>query len=195
MDKVEELVLESERPILAHSRSLTSSLRALDRISGQHSDLHKAFARLSNFFQHVIDDHLKPGQPEDHSDIISVMLNMINKQSKDVSLAGVNAGAITMIWAMIELTIHPKVLKEIQQEIRFIPERFIVNPIGYKGQHFEFLSFAGGCRICPGMATEMTIMEAHLTLCEVLSIGIVHRLEQLGQVTRGQSMSLIEEVH
>uniref|UniRef100_A0A0D3AVZ7 Uncharacterized protein n=1 Tax=Brassica oleracea var. oleracea TaxID=109376 RepID=A0A0D3AVZ7_BRAOL len=31
------------------------------------------------------------------------------------------------------------------------------------------------------MATEMTIMEAHLTLCEVLSIGIVHRLEQLGQ--------------
>ncbi|CAN6848827.1 unnamed protein product [Brassica oleracea] len=97
MDKVEELVLE---------------------ISGQHSDLHKAFARLSNFFQHVIDDHLKPGQPEDHSDIISVLLNMINKQSKDVSLAGVNAGAITMIRAMIELTIHPKVLKEIQQEIR-----------------------------------------------------------------------------
>ncbi|KAH0899561.1 hypothetical protein HID58_049129, partial [Brassica napus] len=170
-----------------------------NRISGQHSDLHKAFARLSNFFQHVIDDHLKPGQPEDHSDIISVMLNMINKQSKDVSLAGVNAGAITMIWAMIELTIHPKVLKEIQQEIRVtlgdnkekitlhppaplllpretmsdikvigynIPKNTMIeiatlthdrgrdpivgqtltslSPRGYKGQHFEFLSFAGG---------------------------------------------------
>ena len=37
---------------------------------------------------------------------------------QDVFLAGVNAGAITMIWAMTELIRHPKVMKKLQQEIR-----------------------------------------------------------------------------
>ena len=160
---------------------------------------------------------------------------------QDVFLAGVNAGAITMIWAMTELTRHPRVMKKLQQEIRatlgdnkekiteqdlekvhflklviqetfrlhppaplllpretmsdikiqgynipkntmieintyaigrdpncwtnpneFIPERFIDNPIDYKGQHFELLPFGGGRRICPGMATGMTIVELGL---------------------------------
>ncbi|CAE6067453.1 unnamed protein product [Arabidopsis arenosa] len=122
MDKVEELVLESETNLgsFAFIDFFPAGLGwAIDRISGQHSRLHKAFARLSNFFQHVIDDHLKPGQSQDHSDIIGVMLDMINKESKvgsfkvtydhlkgvmsDVFLAGVNAGAITMIWAMTDL--------------------------------------------------------------------------------------------
>ncbi|KAL0761481.1 hypothetical protein Bca101_077631 [Brassica carinata] len=44
----------------------------------------------------------------------------------------------------------------------FIPERFIDNPIDYKGQHFELLPFGGGRRICPGMATGMTIVELGL---------------------------------
>ncbi|CAF2090320.1 cytochrome P450 71B21 [Brassica rapa] len=260
MDKVEELVLESETNLgsFAFTDFFPTGLGwIIDRISGQHSELHKAFARLSNFFQHVIDDHLKPEQPQDHSDIIGVMLDMINKESKvgsfkvtydhlkgvmsDVFLAGVNAGAITMIWAMTELTRHPRVMKKLQQEIRatlgdnkekiteqdlekvhflklviqetfrlhppaplllpretmsdikiqgynipkntmieintyaigrdpncwtnpneFIPERFIDNPIDYKGQHFELLPFGGGRRICPGMATGMTIVELGL---------------------------------
>ena len=156
-------------------------------------------------------------------------------------LAGVNAGAITMIWALTELTRHPRVMKKLQQEIRellgdnkekiteqdlekvhylklviqetfrlhppaplllpretmsdvkiqgynipkntmieintyaigrdpncwtnpneFIPERFVDSPIDYKGQHFELLPFGGGRRICPGMATGMTIVELGL---------------------------------
>ncbi|KAL9830133.1 Cytochrome P450 71B22 [Arabidopsis thaliana] len=260
MDKVEELVLDSETNLgsFAFIDFFPAGLGwAIDRISGQHSRLHKAFARLSNFFQHVIDDHLKPGQSEDHSDIVGVMLEMINKESKvgsfkvtydhlkgvmsDVFLAGVNAGAITMIWALTELTRHPRVMKKLQQEIReilgdnkekiteqdlekvhylklviqetfrlhppaplllpretmsdvkiqgynipkntmieintyaigrdpncwtnpneFIPERFVDSPIDYKGQHFELLPFGGGRRICPGMATGMTIVELGL---------------------------------
>lgn len=85
MDKVEELVLESETNLgsFAFTDFFPAGLGwVIDRISGQHSELHKAFARLSNFFQHVIDDHLKPEQPQDHSDIIGVMLDMINKESR-----------------------------------------------------------------------------------------------------------------
>ncbi|CAG7872751.1 unnamed protein product [Brassica rapa] len=260
MDKVEELVLESETNLgsFAFTDFFPTGLGwIIDRISGQHSELHKAFARLSNFFQHVIDDHLKPGQPQDHSDIIGVMLDMINKERKvgsfkvtydhlkgvmsDVFLAGVNAGAITMIWAMTELTRHPRVMKKLQQEIRetlgdnkekiteqdlervqylkfviqetfrlhppaplllpretmsdikiqgynipkntmieintysigrdpncwenpndFIPERFVDSPVEYKGQHYELLPFGAGRRICPGMATGITIVELGL---------------------------------
>ncbi|CAH2064237.1 unnamed protein product [Thlaspi arvense] len=36
----------------------------------------------------------------------------------DVFLAGVNAGVITMIWTMTELTRHPRVMKKLQEEIR-----------------------------------------------------------------------------
>ncbi|RID60106.1 hypothetical protein BRARA_F03285 [Brassica rapa] len=233
MDKVEELVLESETNLgsFAFTDFFPTGLGwIIDRISGQHSELHKAFARLSNFFQHVIDDHLKPDQPQDHSDIIG-----------DVFLAGVNAGAITMIWAMTELTRHPRVMKKLQQEIRetlgdnkekiteqdlervqylkfviqetfrlhppaplllpretmsdikiqgynipkntmieintysigrdpncwenpndFIPERFVDSPVEYKGQHYELLPFGAGRRICPGMATGITIVELGL---------------------------------
>ena len=160
---------------------------------------------------------------------------------QDVFLAGVNAGAITMIWAMTELIRHPKVMKKLQQEIRvtlgdnkekiteqdlekvhylklviqetfrlhppaplllpretmsdikiqgynipkntmieintyaigrdpncwenpndFIPERFIDSRVEYKGQHYELLPFGAGRRICPGMATGITIVELGL---------------------------------
>ncbi|ESQ45160.1 hypothetical protein EUTSA_v10010307mg [Eutrema salsugineum] len=258
MERVEELVLESETNLgsLAFADFFPAGW-LIDRISGQHSRVKKAFAKLTNFFEHVIDDHLKTGQPQDHSDIISVMLDMINKPTKpdsfkvtddhlkgvmsDVFLAGVNAGAITMIWTMTELSRHPRTMKKLQEEIRatlgsnkeriteedlekveylklvieetfrlhppvplllprltmsdikiqgynipkntmiqintyaigrdpkywtkpeeFIPERFVDNPIEYKGKHFELLPFGAGRRTCPGMGTGITIVELGL---------------------------------
>ncbi|CAA7046290.1 unnamed protein product [Microthlaspi erraticum] len=137
MDRVEELVIESETNVgaLAFTDFFPTGLGWLiDRISGQHSKMHTGFTKLSNLLQHVINDHLKAEQPEDHLDLVSVMLDMINKPTKsdsfkitsdhlkgvmsDVFLAGVNAGVITMIWAMTELTRHPRVMKKLQEEIR-----------------------------------------------------------------------------
>ncbi|CAA7061634.1 unnamed protein product [Microthlaspi erraticum] len=137
MDRVEELVLESETNIgsFAFTDFFPPGIGwVIDRISGRHSDLHKAFSKLSNFIQYVIDDHLKKGPSQEHSDIVHVMLDMINKPSKagsfkvtydhlkgvmsDVFLAGVNPGSISMIWAMTELARHPRVMKKLQQEIR-----------------------------------------------------------------------------
>ncbi|KAL1195397.1 Cytochrome P450 71B8 [Cardamine amara subsp. amara] len=96
--------------------------------------MNKAFSNLTNFFQHVIDEQLQIGQLHDESNLVSTMLDMINKPTKlssfkitsdhlipmmsDVVLAGVNAGTVTMIWIMIELTRHPKVMKKLQEEIR-----------------------------------------------------------------------------
>ncbi|KAL1221772.1 Cytochrome P450 71B8 [Cardamine amara subsp. amara] len=137
MERVEELVLESETSVgtLAFTDFFPTGLGWLiDRISGQHSRVNKVFSKLTSFFQHVIDAHLKTKQRQDPSDLVSTMLDMINKPTKsgslkitsdnlkgvmsDVFLAGVNAGVITMIWTMTELTRHPKVMKKLQEEIR-----------------------------------------------------------------------------
>ncbi|XP_010426967.1 PREDICTED: cytochrome P450 71B8-like [Camelina sativa] len=137
MERVEELVIESETNVgtLAFTDFFPTALGWLiDRLSGQHSRMNKVFAKLSNLFQHVIDDHLKTEHHQDHSDLISTMLDLINKPTNegsfkitsdhlkgvmsDVFLAGANAGVITIIWTMTELTRHPRVMKKLQEEIR-----------------------------------------------------------------------------
>ncbi|WZZ17371.1 cytochrome P450 71B8 [Brassica napus] len=137
MDRVEVLVQEAETSVcaLAFTDFFPTGLGWLvDRISGQHSRMNKAFSRLTSFFQHVIDEHKKAGQTQDRSDLVSAMLDMINRPTKsgsfkvtshhlkammtDVVLAGINAGVTTMIWTMTELTRHPRIMNKLQEEIR-----------------------------------------------------------------------------
>ncbi|CAM8912728.1 unnamed protein product [Rhodiola kirilowii] len=56
--------------------------------------------------------------------------------------------------------------KKWKQPEKFIPERFADSPIDYKGQHFEFLPFGGGGRICPGINMAMATIE--LVLANIL---------------------------
>ncbi|CAD5333179.1 unnamed protein product [Arabidopsis thaliana] len=137
MDRLEELVQESETNVFsfAFTDFFPTGLGWLvDRISGQHSRIEKAFSKLTKFFQHVIDEELKIGQSQDHSNLVSSMLDMINRSTEygsfkitsdhliammtDIVLGGVNAGTITMIWTMTELTRYPRVMKKLQEEIR-----------------------------------------------------------------------------
>ena len=45
---------------------------------------------------------------------------------------------------------------------KFLPERFVESSIDYKGQHFEFLPFGAGRRICPGLNMGMKNVELAL---------------------------------
>ncbi|KAL7150213.1 hypothetical protein ABFS83_05G095600 [Erythranthe nasuta] len=48
----------------------------------------------------------------------------------------------------------------------FDPERFDKNEVDYRGQHFEFVPFGGGRRICPGISNSIATIE--LTLANLL---------------------------
>ncbi|KAJ0260451.1 hypothetical protein HA466_0066540 [Hirschfeldia incana] len=107
--------------------------RFLDCLFQRHKKMNKVFEELDAFYQHVIDDHLKPDGRKD-PDIVSLMLNMMDKQgNKDyfklnidnvkailmnVFLAGIDTSAVTMIWAMTELVRNPRAMKKAQEEIR-----------------------------------------------------------------------------
>ncbi|XP_050131526.1 cytochrome P450 71B34-like [Malus sylvestris] len=215
---------------------------------------------LDDFFQQVIDNHLNPGRRVDdeqaHEDIVDVLLKIVKEQSEfgashlghnnikavllDLFLAGIDSDAITMVWAMTELSKNPRLMKKAQEEVRkcvgnkgkvtetetdrlqylkmviketlslhppapmilpmetmshckiqgydidskalvlvneraigtdpefwkdpeeFIPERFDGSSVDYKGQHFEFLSFGAGRRVCPGIYMGTTTVELGL---------------------------------
>ncbi|KAL1199944.1 Cytochrome P450 71B20 [Cardamine amara subsp. amara] len=69
---------------------------------------------------------------KEHQDIIDSMLDVIHEGKNDslkltidhikgflanIFLAGIDTGAITMIWAMTELARNPKLMKKVQKEI------------------------------------------------------------------------------
>ncbi|KAF3488806.1 hypothetical protein F2Q69_00055799 [Brassica cretica] len=96
----------------------------------QHKRLHDVFFKLDALFQRVIDDHMHPGRSKDQRDITDLLLDVMHKQGKDDSLqltldhiknifiAGIDTGVLTMIWAMTELARNPKVMKKLQVHIR-----------------------------------------------------------------------------
>ncbi|KAF5182400.1 Cytochrome p450 [Thalictrum thalictroides] len=49
--------------------------------------------------------------------------------------------------------------KEWEKPDEFIPERFLNNPIDFKGQDFKYIPFGSGRRGCPGISFGMAIVE------------------------------------
>uniref|UniRef100_M4F5J0 Uncharacterized protein n=1 Tax=Brassica campestris TaxID=3711 RepID=M4F5J0_BRACM len=137
-EEIEELVFEAETALASFTCSDFFPVAGLgwlvDWFSGQHKRLNDVYLKLDTLFQLVIDDHMNPGRTKDHEDIIDAMLDVIHKQGKNDSLkltvdhikgflaniflAGIDTGAITMIWAMTELAKKPKLMKKVQDEIR-----------------------------------------------------------------------------
>ncbi|XVE74922.1 hypothetical protein DITRI_Ditri12bG0057500 [Diplodiscus trichospermus] len=111
----------------------------LDRINGHSERVERVFHELDTFFQQVIDDHLKPGRRKPHEDIIDVMLGIEKEQIEDghpwltkthikavllnMFLGGVDTSALTVNWAMAELSIKPGLMKKAQDEVRSIVEK------------------------------------------------------------------------
>ncbi|KAJ0969562.1 hypothetical protein J5N97_022439 [Dioscorea zingiberensis] len=64
------------------------------------------------------------------------------------------------VWAIAR---DPKVWENPNE---FIPERFLNNPIDFKGQDYQYLPFGSGRRICPGM--QFAVNTTELTLANLV---------------------------
>nr|QWK52413.1 cytochrome P450 71B4-5 [Isatis tinctoria] len=135
---IEELMNEAQSTISSKFSDLFPTAGFgwfIDFVTGQHKRLHNVFVEVDTFLNLIIDDHhpLK-SQTQDRPDIIDSLLDSINTQAKDESfkltidhlkgilsniyIAGVDANAIAMIWAMAELVRNPRVMQKAQDEIR-----------------------------------------------------------------------------
>ncbi|XP_010476295.1 PREDICTED: cytochrome P450 71B2-like isoform X1 [Camelina sativa] len=136
-DRIEELVTESTTALGSFTFSdffPGGPGRFLDCLFRTQKRINKVSEELDAFYQHVIDDHLKPSGRKSldaPGDIVALMLDMIDKNYyfklsvdnikavlMNIFLAGVDTGAITMIWAMTELVRNPKAMKRVQENIR-----------------------------------------------------------------------------
>ncbi|XP_057948816.1 cytochrome P450 71B10-like [Malania oleifera] len=107
----------------------------VDRITGLHRRMERSFKDLDGFYEQVIEEHLDRGRIEqDQEDIIDVLLRIERDQAvsgalritKDhikailmnIFLAGVDTGALTIVWAMAELARDPRAMKKAQAEVR-----------------------------------------------------------------------------
>ncbi|CAN0906080.1 Cytochrome P450 71B10 [Linum grandiflorum] len=112
----------------------------VDRFTGLQARTDRVFHELDNFFQHVIDEHLKPGREkaDEEDDMIDVLLAIITQQSQsqsdqsqpqltinnikalllDFFLGGIDTAAITVNWAMAELLANPILMQKAQAEVR-----------------------------------------------------------------------------
>ncbi|XP_039155524.1 xanthotoxin 5-hydroxylase CYP82C4-like [Eucalyptus grandis] len=74
---------------------------------------------------------------------------------------------------------------------KFLPERFLTNHSGVdaSGQHFEFIPFGSGRRICPGAA--FALRATHLTLARLLQgFDLATLLDELVDMTEGLGVNL-----
>ncbi|CAM8939886.1 unnamed protein product [Rhodiola kirilowii] len=109
----------------------------VDRLSGFHSRVDRTFQRLDHFLQHLIEEHMKSERAKDaQEDIVDVLLrvqrehihsgatwftmNKVKGVLFDIFQAGVDTGAITVVWAMTELVRNLNAMKKAQDEIRYL---------------------------------------------------------------------------
>ncbi|XP_010554157.1 PREDICTED: cytochrome P450 71B23-like [Tarenaya hassleriana] len=107
----------------------------VDWFSGKYKKLDKVCKEFDNFFQEVIDDHLKHGRTDqDHPDFVDAVLKIMEEQGEDeyfrlntdhikgifsdIVVGGIDTSAITMTWAMTELARNPRAMRKAQEEIR-----------------------------------------------------------------------------
>ncbi|KDP34532.1 hypothetical protein JCGZ_11082 [Jatropha curcas] len=96
----------------------------VDRLTGLHARSDRVFKEFDEFYQKIIDDHIQKGKEDPgHEDIIDVLLDLeriiqFNIIYQNIFLAGVDTGAIVLIWAMAELIRDSRVMRKAQLEIR-----------------------------------------------------------------------------
>ncbi|GKD19157.1 cytochrome P450 Tp4149, partial [Tanacetum coccineum] len=82
------------------------------------------------------------------------------QSTQDVKLMGYDIPAGTQV--MINAWAIARDPASWQEPTEFKPERFLTNPMNYKGHHFEWVPFGAGRRECPGIQFGVAVIELAL---------------------------------
>ncbi|XP_026377939.1 cytochrome P450 71A1-like, partial [Papaver somniferum] len=85
---------------------------------------------------------------------------LLREPSKSTQIAGYDIPSRTKVYINVWAIQRDATLWEDPDEFR--PERFINNPLDFKGQEFEFIPFGSGRRGCPGITFGITVAEYSL---------------------------------
>ncbi|GJV85780.1 cytochrome P450 71A1-like protein [Tanacetum coccineum] len=113
----------------------------IDKLTGKIDRLEKCFQDLDSFYQELIDERLNTQNVkscEEDQDILDILIqlkkeqllnsteftnNHIKAMLTDVLVAGTDASAATVVWAMTALIKNPKVMKKVQEEVQNVIPR------------------------------------------------------------------------
>ncbi|KAK6276032.1 hypothetical protein POUND7_005741 [Theobroma cacao] len=104
--------------------------------------------------------------------------------TQDVNIKGYDIEERTLVivnaWAIGRDPVHWNEPEE------FRPERFLNNPIDFKGNDFQYTPFGDGRRGCPGMAFAMAMNE-------IILVNLVHKFDwSLPGGTTGEDLDMTE---
>ncbi|XP_042517160.1 cytochrome P450 71B37-like [Macadamia integrifolia] len=137
----------------------------INMLTGYTARIDRALHNMDKFFEKVIEYHLDSNRPKpDREDIIDVLLRLQRDQSsrvpitkdhikgvlKDILLASVDTGGLSMVWAMTELARHPRVMKMVQAEIRsYVGNKGKVDESDIESLHFFRATLKESLRLHP----------------------------------------------
>ncbi|PIA30377.1 hypothetical protein AQUCO_05600069v1 [Aquilegia coerulea] len=137
------------------------SLAWVNYLNGLNARLEQNFSQIDSFLDEVIEDHIGKkkiinddggGKNEEEADFADVMLGIEKDASThfipfarectkaillDMFAAGTDTTSITLDWTMSELIRHPKIMKEVQKEVRDIARgKLLITENDIEGMHY-----------------------------------------------------------
>ncbi|KAK9021274.1 hypothetical protein V6N11_011272 [Hibiscus sabdariffa] len=146
--------------LLRHPKAMKELQKEARKVSGGKSSISEDDLHNMQYLKAVIKETLRLHPP------IPTLVPRVS--AKDVKINGYDIVQGTHVfinaWAIGR---DPSSWEKPEQ---FIPDRFLNNPIDFKGHHFELIPFGSGRRICPGMLLAMQINE-------LLLANLVHKFD------------------
>ncbi|KAK8537667.1 hypothetical protein V6N12_043819 [Hibiscus sabdariffa] len=146
--------------LLRHPKAMKELQKEAGKVSGGKSSISEDDLHNMQYLKAVIKETLRLHPP------IPTLLPRVS--TKDVKINGYDIVEGTQViinaWAIGR---DPSLWEKPEE---FIPDRFLNNPIDFKGHHFELIPFGSGRRICPGMQLAMQINE-------LLLANLVHKFD------------------
>ncbi|XP_023756353.1 3-beta-hydroxylase [Lactuca sativa] len=112
-----------------------------------------------------------------------VPLLILRESTQDVKLLGYDITAGTQV--IINAWAISRDGSTWEEPDKFMPERFLDNPIDYKGLHFELIPFGAGRRGCPGIQFAMVVNELVLA-------NLVYKFDFT--LTAGEDLDISESI-